>query len=79
MTRQDFKNIRNLQELEQARQAIEKSLAESQNTLNKDLYRVQHMFSPLSLADAGLHAVAPNTPSLRTLLLRGVRSLKKRL
>ena len=79
MTHPEFKNIRNLQDLEQARRTIDNGLADSQHTLNKDLYRVQHMFDPLNLADASLHAVAPNTPSLRTLLLRGVRSLKKRL
>ena len=75
----ELKNIRNLQELEQAFRAVEKKLAARQDALNKDLYRVQHLLDPLNLADASLHAVVPAAPSLRSSLLNKVRSLKKLL
>ncbi len=72
-------NIRNLQELEEARLEIRKRLQEREQTLQLDLSRIKDMAQPMNLFALGLHAVSPAETPLDQVALSLVRRLKARI
>ena len=54
-------NIRNLQELEEARLEIRKRLQEREQTLQLDLSRIKDMAQPMNVRN-NVHPIAPQVP-----------------
>lgn len=76
MKREDLKNISTLQELENAHRSIGRTLRRQEEAIGKDLKRVQNLFQPINLLDAGWQLAVPSAKPLTTILLNAVRRLK---
>ena len=82
MKRPELRNIKNLEELEAARQKVGRELRRQRKALGRDVDRVRFIFKPMNLLGAGWHVMAPKARPLESFLLglvRGAKSILRKI